>query len=591
MLALRSTLAKVWVALVALGSSSYITGGGGGVLRASPFLTFQVATKLSLSSSSSSYPILFASAEAYQTYRAPAEGYDPSDIIQPAPNYGEDGDDIDPTTPQAVTDSVILGTSPPQQREVNLLSPPTPTTSFTTADTAAVTTFKRIVPHSSVLDGDTGVLRIPLGIDVDPAVGYPMADILVAQTADGMPAVNLLELNARNPLMRARTSYLPGQRRYLEGYTSALLKIDNGIVYSYEDNIVIGDNSRVFMMGGCGENIAGWAVATTDDGRGGIVQEWDSPSMDDLSKDGLHRFGALAVLVQRLGRTYFHWMTETLPRLTQFLTVLASDGMEVLKRVRYLAYDVPFIHDALRLLGIDMGRQVIFFDQDSVYTAETLYAISSAPCGQPPRPLLKHVQNHMFNYLYPQPPPGAPPKVVERAKRRLKYANRRGLALLVLQGGTRGGRSGSSSPSEALDNVDEVTQAVRRVYIDKMAKAGHKVDLIVVDTRLQQGDGKKGGQASLLSQYSLWRRAELIVAMPGGSLANIMWSQNGTKVVELVPILPNTLGRRATITYADMAGSLELPYAMVPINTTSPNERYKVPIHFLESALRLVMEA
>jgi len=113
---------------------------------------------------------------------------------------------------------------------------------------------------------------------------------------------------------------------------------------------------------------------------------------------------------------------------------------------------------------------------------------------------------------------------------------------------------------------------------------------VVVDARSRPGDGKKGGQASFLSQYSLWRRAELIVAMPGGSLANMMWSQNGTKVVEFVPILPAAMGRRATVTYADMAGSLQLPYAMVPINTTSPSERYKVPIHYLESALRLVMD-
>ena len=63
------------------------------------------------------------------------------------------------------------------------------------------------------------------------------------------------------------------------------------------------------------------------------------------------------------------------------------------------------------------------------------------------------------------------------------------------------------------------------------------------------------------------------------------------KVVELVPVLPEAMGRRATVTYADLAGSLQLPYAMVPINTTTPNERYEVPINYLESALRLVMEA
>ena len=457
----------------------------------------------------------------------------------------------------------------------------------------AVSTLRRIVPQASIASEDPSATRVPLGMDVDPDVGYPMADILVAQMADGTPAVDLHRLNTHNPAMRARTAYAPGARRYLHGYESALLKIERGVVYSYEDSIVVGDASRVFMMGGCGEKMAGWAVATIDDGHGGQVQEWDSPSMEDLSKDGLHRFSMLAVLVQRLGRTYFHWMTETLPRLTQFFTVLRGDGSDMLRRMRYLVYDIPFVRDALRLLGIDMGRQVIFFDSDSVYTADTMYAISSPPCGQPPRPVLQHAQTYVFNYLYPPPPPDAAPSVVERSRRRLKYASRRGVALLVLQGGARQSSRAGGAP---LGNVEEVTQTVRRVFIDSMAKEGRKVDLVVVDTRslhggVKRGGVNKGGQASFLSQYSLWRRAELIVAMPGDSLANMMWSQNGTKVVELVPVLPEAMGRRATVTYADLAGSLQLPYAMVPINTTTPNERYEVPINYLESALRLVMEA
>ena len=445
-------------------------------------------------------------------------------------------------------------------------------------------TLKRIVSYSSITPDDSEVTRIPLGLDVDPAVGYSMQDIIVARNGDGTPAIDLGELNARNPMMRSHTSYSPGERRYLSGYESVLLKINNGLVYSYEDNIVLADSSRVFMMGGCGENLAGWAVATSNDGNGGFVREWDSPTMDDLNKDGHHRFGKLAVLVQRLGRNYFHWMTETLPRLTQFLSVLKSEP-ETLKRIRYLVYDIPFIRDALRLLGIDMGRQVIFFDENSLYTADEVFAISSPPCGQPPRPLLYHAQKHVFNYLYPAPPANAPPKLMIRAERRMKYANRRGLALLLLQGGGRQ----SKESQDAFENVEEVTEAVRRIFIKSMSEEGKRIDLVVVDDRKHNGQRKSNAKKKFLAQYSLWRRAELVVAMPGDSLANMMWSQNGTKIVELVPILPKAMGHRATITYADMAGSLELPYAMVPINATSSKSRFKVPINYLESALRLIM--
>jgi hypothetical protein len=411
-------------------------------------------------------------------------------------------------------------------------------------------------------------------LNVELGRGYSMRDILVPKGTDGTPAIDLHKLNINIPSLRKRTSYQPGERKYLQAHTSTMLEIDHGFVYSFGDDIVIADSSRVFGMGGCGENMAGWALAPTD----GEHQEWDSP---DLKKNGFHRFSTLAVMVQRLGRSFFHWITNSLPRLTQYLNFHEKEP-RALAKLRFLVYNEPFIVDTLQLLGVNVGRQIIFFDQNAVYSAEKLYAVSSAPCGQPPRPVLMHARRHVYDKLYPMPSADASPALIERSRRRLTYANRRGLVILLV--------------NERWTNVEEATEAIRRVYI-KESKG--RVELVVVNGErrrmMTKGDAKvraKGTmfKGTMLAEYSLWRRAELIVGASSESLANMLWSQNGTRVVELMPILPSSKGRRATLNYADMAGSLDLTYAIVPMETENLGSNVTVPIPYLESALKMVLE-
>ncbi len=569
-------------------------------------------------------PFYAAHAQDYQQYRPPVPGWNADDDVpgQGAINVAdENAPGLDSALPVhhnnggAAGGTAGTGTATGGGSTSSNALPPSAGPVFAAEPDAAtgdvqINSIKRVVAQTSAA-GLPGVRRYSLPeLDVDPDVGYPMPDIIVPKdAATGAPAVDLRQLNVNVPSLRARTSYAPGERRYLAGHASALLQIDRGFVYAFGDDIVVADASRVFVMGGCGENMAGWALAASDDGQ---AREWDSP---DLDKDGFHRFSALAVLVQRLGRSFFHWMTETLPRLAQYLETLGANDLSQLRRLKYLAYDEPFIQDALQLMGVNLGRQVINFDPSSVYAAETLYAMSSAPCGQPPRPVMRHLQRYLYRHLYPPPAPGAPAGVLERARRRERYAARRGLALLVGGehvahgrkgrsggggGGSGGGGDGGSGHGSneggdlsGLENVQEVVDVVRRVFLGDPRNAGRQIELILVDGATAAGGGANvRRRGSMLAQYSLWRRAELVVAMPGGSLANLMWSQNGTKVVELMPILPEAQGRRATLTYADMAGSLDLPYALVPITTPSFHNgpALKVPVDFLESALKELME-
>lgn len=133
-------------------------------------------------------------------------------------------------------------------------------------------TVKRVISHLSVTSSLPGVRhRVFEHLHVDGTVGYPMKDILVPKK-DGTPVIDLHKLNMNVPSLRSRTNYKPGKRRYTEHHTSTVLEIDRGFVYAFGDDIVVADSSRVFVMGGCGDNMAGWALASTSDG-----QEWDSP--------------------------------------------------------------------------------------------------------------------------------------------------------------------------------------------------------------------------------------------------------------------------------------------------------------------------
>ena len=169
-------------------------------------------------------------------------------------------------------------------------------------ESAQLNSVKKVISHVSIQNG---------GIDI-PGVrhhafdhshshgGYSMKDILIPQNKDGSPAVDLHKLNINVPALRKRTSYKPGHRKYLQQHTSTMLEIDRGFVYAFGDDIVVADASRVFIMGGCGENMAGWALASD-----GEHQEWDSPDLKKGTRAAVAFQLQWSVTWKRWGLTFF----------------------------------------------------------------------------------------------------------------------------------------------------------------------------------------------------------------------------------------------------------------------------------------------
>ena len=111
-------------------------------------------------------------------------------------------------------------------------------------------------------------------------------------------------------------------RLYSQRYRAAVAEITDAYVDSYEDSAVVMDESRLFFGGGCDSSaMESWqGIARTGDGN----MIWTPPRSGQ--QKALHRFHSLAVLVDRVGESYSHWMLESLPRLLLYKELLGARG-------------------------------------------------------------------------------------------------------------------------------------------------------------------------------------------------------------------------------------------------------------------------
>ena len=100
--------------------------------------------------------------------------------------------------------------------------------------------------------------------------------------------------------------------------------------------------------------------------------------------------------------------------------------------------------------------------------------------------------------------------------------------------------------------------------------------------------GHTAKRMSFIEQYSLFRHASLVVGSHGAALANLVWAQEGTKVIEFVPVLEDA-AFYARLCYASVAGALQHPYYAVGVNTSSYDEpTLTIPVEAFKQALRAV---
>ena len=374
--------------------------------------------------------------------------------------------------------------------------------------------------------------------NVDASVGYQMPDIKVHSSA----GIQLKDLNAFVPTWRAQTQYQPGQRRYKTAYRAAVLEVPNAYAYTYGEDFVIADARNVYNIGGCGERMEGWDLRLDGD-RG---QVWEAPIQTVIRH---HRFKSLAVLVHRFSDSYFHWITESLPRLMLYFETLTSEQQ---RSIRYLVNRERYVRESLRLFGVYDNRQLIFYDPQSVYQAGTIYVAAGTPCGKSPRPMMNLLQKRFHNVLFPSKKYARLPRPPNDKK------SAPGLTVLIKR-----------NYSRQMSNIDDVKKTLR-----KHLKKGQEI-ILFDDVKPQ----------SLISQYMIFNKAQMILGTHGGGLANILWSTIGTKVIEVLPVTSAKDGRRARVCYASIAGSLGMDYRMIPVENEEFDDPVEVPLDDLTAAI------
>ena len=385
------------------------------------------------------------------------------------------------------------------------------------------------------------VVRSRPEYDIDGSTAYGMPDIKVQSSA----GIKVNDLNAFVPHWRHYTQYAPGQRKYSFMYRAKVLEIPKAYAYTFRDDFIIADQENVYNVGGGGEKMEGWTLTEEPEGK----TLWEAPSQAVL---GFHRFRSLAVLVHKFSNAYFHWITEAMPRLMLYLDVLDEEQKN---SMRYLVHNSHFARESLRLFGVHEFRQAVFYDPSAVYQAETMYVAAGTPCGNAPKSVLESLQKRLHYILFPKKPyPSLPAPAGDGA------AAVPGVVVLVKRNSSR-----------QMENFDEVVETIR---------SGLKTNqqLVLFD------DSRK---YSLISQYMMFNKAEMIIGAHGGGLTNIVWGNKNTKVIEILPVTSAASGRRARVCYASIAGSLGMDYTMIPVETPSFDSPIQVPVKDLSKGMRL----
>ena len=248
-----------------------------------------------------------------------------------------------------------------------------------------------------------------------------------------------------------------------------------------------------------------------------LLHAYDFDFAETLA-DARHVAGAAMVLMSDIGDgNYCHWLLDELPRVA-----LIRDRPDV--RVIMAAIPAPWRRETLRLLGIGDDR-VVELGPHEAARADTLLVPS---CTRDMQHVAHKGAHWVTDYLrdclglaalarQPAPEPD------------LRYATR----LYV-------GRD--DTPSRRLLNEADLMRVLEPAGFVSVTMGGR----------------------SVAEQIALFARAEMIVALHGASLANIVFCAPGTRLVEIFT------HNHSTPAYAIMAGAQDMPYASLTAEPGSP---------------------
>jgi capsular polysaccharide biosynthesis protein len=195
------------------------------------------------------------------------------------------------------------------------------------------------------------------------------------------------------------------------------------------------------------------------------------------------RTRTLCLAARHAAFNYYHWMTDLLPRL------------EILHRAGYRIADfdcilvshlsLPFQRETLIQLGLPQSKLLSMYDATSVGCAELVCPTEPCLSGNTPRWIIVFLRQVFASWMTEQP---ASPK-------------------RIFIGRKPGGKRQLLNQAEVQSRLEK--QGITSYYLDEM--------------RVQE-------------QVSLFFNAELIIAVHGAALTNLVFCRDSATVIELFPV-------------------------------------------------------
>jgi antitoxin component YwqK of YwqJK toxin-antitoxin module/capsular polysaccharide biosynthesis protein len=205
----------------------------------------------------------------------------------------------------------------------------------------------------------------------------------------------------------------------------------------------------------------------------------------------VQRFARLATIVHRCSASYYHWLMESLPRLLQIRDRLEADPVLALLVDYDFGGSFPntWTDGYLQLLGVDLSR-VVRYDPSRIYFAEELYLPGPVSAGRPQAKALQAIRG----------------------------------ALL---------RNSDHDKSPLLVAVSRSNAACRRIinWEELVTAMGETAQMEVVNFNSDEWNVE--------DQIRLFSRASLIVGGHGAGLANMVFCDPGTAIIEIIPAKAN----------------------------------------------------
>jgi hypothetical protein len=252
-----------------------------------------------------------------------------------------------------------------------------------------------------------------------------------------------------------------------------ILRIPHGKVYS-QDGIIIEK-----------DNILKDLIWQNDVSKKISLEYIDIQSLPNPTKI----IGKVAVIAQNGQFCYYHWMTEVLGRL------LLLESQNITYDYLFAPLSAPYMQESLKLLGIDLNKVIEPYKKHTYIQADELIVPS------------------LINQIYPTPILSSypSPEIIDLLRKKLlpiikscKEHNQHIVSKKIFI-------SRKDAIVRKLTNEDEL--------FEKLAIHGFERYCL--------------SKLSLLEQITLFNHADTIIALHGAGLTNLIFSNPGTKVIEI----------------------------------------------------------